>query len=644
MKNKKIISVIQIDSPLYVNTLLNGIANLYSYHDKSSVIVDMRSSKSDVLWSVYGKDNIKYVDEILNLGTNINSQMIRTYLDSKNEILCVRDIDNVFEQQNLNCFFECLSSVYDNVILVIQDKSSESKKIVLEIADIILVSFIKEPTSFENCKNLYLEFSSEKTKELKILPVMFDIETNYDMDNEEYGFIRKDMAVLPLSFKIKQEVLNANFLFNDKSNKFVKALDHLITKIEHYEFKSASPKKDSPSCVCLSGYQELKSKLHKELIVRMQEYAKEQDQAKLRNIIEMQIEGLLRLSDEKISFNDEQKLIKELSDEILGLGILEDFINDNEITEIMVNGCHDIYVEKNGKLQKTEAKFHDENKLRTVIDRIASSVGRHIDEASPIVDARLKDGSRVNAVISPVALNGSVLTIRKFAKHKLSADDIVSFGSASPEMMDFLSQAVKDKKNILISGGTGSGKTTLLNVISSFISDDERIITIEDSAELQLQQNHVVRLETRTKSIEGTSEITIRQLVVNALRMRPDRIIVGECRSGETLDMLQAMNTGHDGSMTTVHSNSCKDAVSRLLVMVIMAGVDLPEKAILSMIYSAVNIIIQIKRFPDGGRKISEISLLQKNDGNLYEIIPVFKYDIEKNYFVKLISSEKGRC
>lgn len=644
MKNKKIISVIQIDSPLYVNTLLNGIASLYSYNEKSTVIVDIRSAKSDMLWSVYGKDNIKYIDEILNLDSNINSQILKTYLDSKNEILCVKDIDSILKKQNLNCFFECLSSIYDNVVVVIQDKSSESKKIVLDISDVVLFSFIKEPTSFENCKNLYMEFASEKTREIKIIPVMFDIETNYDVDGEDYDFIRKDMSALPLSFKIKQAVLNANFLFNDKSNVFVKALEHLIKKIENSSVKSVFVKKESSFCAHQADYGDLKTKLHKELIVRMQEYAKEKDQEKLRRITEMQIEGLLRLNDEKISFDDEQRLIKELSDEVLGLGVLEDFLNNNEITEIMVNGCQNIYIEKNGKLQLTETKFHDENKLRTVIDRIASSVGRHIDEASPIVDARLKDGSRVNAVISPVALNGPVLTIRKFAKHKLSSDDIVSYGSANPEMIDFLKQSVADRKNILISGGTGSGKTTLLNVISSFISDNERIITIEDSAELQLQQDHVVRLETRTKSIEGTSEITIRQLVVNALRMRPDRIIVGECRSGEALDMLQAMNTGHDGSMTTVHSNSCKDAVSRLLVMVIMAGVDLPEKAILSMIYSAVDIIVQIKRFPDGSRKISEISSLQKADNDSYDIIPVFKYDHETSSFKRLIPLPKGSC
>lgn len=642
MKNNKIISIIQIDSPLYVNTLLSGMSNLYSYQDKSTIIVDMRSAKSDILWSVYGKDNIKYIDEILKVGSSINTQMLKTYLDSKSEILCVKDINNILQNTNLNYFFECLSSIYNNIILVIQDKSLECKKFVVEISDIVLFSFIKEPTSFENCKNLYLELTTEKIKELRMLPVMFDIETNYDFDNEDYDFIYKELVVLPLSFKIKQEVLNANFLFNDKSNAFVKALDNLIAKISSCNFNSISEKKDYIPCDPISKYKDLKAKIHKDLIVRMQEYANEKDQQKLRNIAEMQIEGLLKFNEAGLSFIDEQKLIKELSDEILGLGVLEDFLNDNEITEIMVNGCQNIYVEKNGKLQQTETKFQDTNKLKIVIDRIASSVGRHIDEASPIVDARLKDGSRVNAIIAPIALNGPILTIRKFAKHKLSADDIISYGSANIEMINFLTQAVKSKKNILISGGTGTGKTTLLNVISSFISDDERIITIEDSAELQLQQKHVIRLETRTKSIEGTSEITIRQLVVNALRMRPDRIIVGECRAGETLDMLQAMNTGHDGSMTTVHSNSCKDAISRLLVMVIMAGVELPEKSIVSMISSAINIIVQIKRFPDGSRKISEISILQRSSNNLYELAPVFQYDAENNTFKTLLSLEQG--
>ena len=379
----------------------------------------------------------------------------------------------------------------------------------------------------------------------------------------------------------------------------------------------------------------LKEKLHKDLVEEMKEYSDEQDRLALANIIKVKIQELLSVYGIKIGISVQNKISKELIDDIVGFGILEDLLSDEKVTEIMVNGCNNIYIEKNGKIEKTDIKFTNIEKLKTIINRIVAPIGRHVDESSPIVDARLKDGSRVNVVISPIALEGPILTIRKFAKHKLSGQELINYGSLNNEMLKFLESAVANKKNILISGGTGSGKTTLLNIISSFISMKERIVTIEDSAELQLQQEHVIRLESRPKSLEGTSEITIRRLVINSLRMRPDRIIVGECRAGETLDMLQAMNTGHSGSMTTVHSNSCSDAISRLVVMCLMAGFDLPEKSIISMIVSAIDIIIQIKRFPDGSRKISEISLLQNSEESNYKLVPIFVYDEVQKSFVK---------
>ncbi|MBR3653923.1 MAG: CpaF family protein [Elusimicrobia bacterium] len=381
----------------------------------------------------------------------------------------------------------------------------------------------------------------------------------------------------------------------------------------------------------------LKERLHKDLVEKMKEYSNEQDKNVLSNIIKVKIQELLSVYGIKVGVSIQDKISKELIDDIVGLGILEDLLSDESVTEIMVNGCNNIYIEKNGKVEKTDIKFTNVEKLKTVINRIVAPIGRHIDESSPIVDARLKDGSRVNVVISPISLEGPVLTIRKFAKHKLSGRELINYGSLNEEMLNFLETAVSSKKNILISGGTGSGKTTLLNIISSFIGSQERIVTIEDSAELQLQQEHVVRLESRPKSLEGSSEITIRQLVINSLRMRPDRIIVGECRAGETLDMLQAMNTGHSGSMTTVHSNSCSDAISRLVVMCLMAGFELPEKSIISMIVSAIDIIIQIKRFSDGSRKISEISFLQKSENSKYNLVPVFVYDQTRKNFVKKI-------
>lgn len=323
---------------------------------------------------------------------------------------------------------------------------------------------------------------------------------------------------------------------------------------------------------------------------------------------------------------DRAKLAKEVIDEAIGLGPLEDFLAEDSITEIMVNRYDSIYYETHGKLHKSKVTFSSDNAVLSVIERIVSPLGRRIDESSPMVDGRLKDGSRINAIIPPLAINGPCLTIRKFSKKKLSIDDFVQFGSISHEMTLFLEKAVHYRKNIIISGGTGSGKTTFLNVLSDFISHDERIITVEDSAELKLGQPHVVSLEARPPNMEGKGAIGIRDLVKNCLRMRPDRIVVGECRGGETLDMLQAMNTGHDGSLTTVHANSPRDLISRLEVMVMMAGMELPEKAIREQIASAVHVIVQQSRFSDGTRKITHITEITGMETGVVQMQNLFVY------------------
>ncbi len=323
---------------------------------------------------------------------------------------------------------------------------------------------------------------------------------------------------------------------------------------------------------------------------------------------------------------DRKQLLKELIDDTIGLGPLEDLLRDDDITEIMVNGANQIYIEKKGKLHLTDKRFLDEDQLKNVINRIVAPLGRRIDESMPYVDARLKDGSRVNAIIPPISLIGPVITIRKFPKKRMVEEDLINFGSISPQMMEFLKYAVHWRQNIIVSGGTGSGKTTFLNVLSSFISHDERIVTIEDSAELQLNQPHIVRLEARPPNIEGKGAITIRDLVRNALRMRPDRIIIGEVRGGEALDMLQAMNTGHDGSLTTIHANSARDSISRLSTLVLMAGTELPERAVKEQIASAINIIVQQSRFPDGSRKITNISEITGMEGNTIVTHDIFVF------------------
>ena len=305
---------------------------------------------------------------------------------------------------------------------------------------------------------------------------------------------------------------------------------------------------------------------------------------------------------------DENRISQEIYDDVIGLGPIQPLLRDPEISEIMVNSSTQIYVERRGKLTLSQARFRDDEHVLNVINRIVSSIGRRCDESSPLVDARLADGSRVNAVIPPIALKGPSITIRKFSSTPLKIGDLISFNSMSYQMASFLEACVRGKCNIVVAGGTGSGKTTLLNVLSSFIGDGERIVTIEDAAELQLEQNHVVTLEGRPSNIEGKGAITIRDLVKNALRMRPDRIVVGEVRAGETLDMLQAMNTGHDGSLTTVHANSPRDVVSRLETMVMMAGMQLPERAIKEQIVSAIDVVVHQSRLRDGSRKVMNIS------------------------------------
>ncbi len=320
------------------------------------------------------------------------------------------------------------------------------------------------------------------------------------------------------------------------------------------------------------------------------------------------------------------RLLQDTLDEITGYGPLQVLLDDPEITEIMVNGPRKVYVEKNGRLERTKVVFEDNPHILKIIDRIVLPLGRHIDSDSPMVDARLPDGSRVNAVVPPCAVDGASVTIRKFRKEKLSMGQLIEFNSLTQGMADFLRACVLGRLNIIISGGTGSGKTTFLNVLSSFIPEEERIVTIEDAAELQLQQDHVVRLETKLADVEGRGVVSIRELVRNSLRMRPDRIIIGECRGGEALDMLQAMNTGHDGSLTTIHANSPRDALSRLETLVLMAGMDLPIKIVRQQISSAVDVIVQMSRMRDGTRKLTAITEVAGMEGDVVVLSDIFKF------------------
>jgi len=372
---------------------------------------------------------------------------------------------------------------------------------------------------------------------------------------------------------------------------------------------------------------DIKLELHRALLENLNlaalEHASEQDLRSEINEISTEI-----LAEKSIVLNREDRvqLNSELYDEVTGLGPLETLLKDDSVNDILVNGPQQIFVERAGKLQLTDVTFKDEKHLLRIIDKIVSAVGRRVDESNPYVDARLKDGSRFNAMVPPIAVDGSLVSIRKFKKDKLGIDDLVSFGAFSEEMAAYLQAAVATRLNIIVSGGTGSGKTTTLNALSSFIANDERILTIEDTAELQLQQTHVGRMESRPPNVEGKGEVSPRDCLKNALRMRPDRIIVGETRGEEVIDMLQAMNTGHDGSMTTIHANSARDGVSRLENMIAMAGIEMPLKAVRSQISSAVNLIVQASRLQDGSRRMTSITEITGMEGDVISMQEIFRF------------------
>jgi pilus assembly protein CpaF len=359
--------------------------------------------------------------------------------------------------------------------------------------------------------------------------------------------------------------------------------------------------------VVVDPYAELKAKVHHACIAKLGPELFKQDPADLSERVYKAASEELALSGTPLTRDERRELVRQLTDDILGYGPLERLLADDSITEVMANGPDRVYVERAGKIERTDARFVDDAHLMRIIDKIVSQVGRRIDEASPMVDARLPDGSRVNAIVPPLSLTGPTLTIRKFSRDPYTINDLISFGTLSARGAQFLGACVRGKLNMLISGGTGTGKTTTLNAISASIPSDERIVTIEDAAELQLQQEHVITLEARPANIEGKGEIKIRELVRNALRMRPDRIIVGEVRGAETLDMLQAMNTGHEGSLTTIHANSPRDALARLETLVMTAGVELPHRAIREQIASAFDVLVQIQRLVDGTRRITHI-------------------------------------
>jgi len=468
-----------------------------------------------------------------------------------------------------------------------------------------------------------------------------------NIDKPLLGQIPEDLASVqeallagrPVQRNKKLRISNA---LEEVANQILYYMDRLSTDRAHGISKDFLAEADAApevraETINANAVINLKIKVHQRLVreMSMQEFAVTNKLPTGKDLLEMQMRTeavVSKILDEESgdivpSIDAKRTIAKEIIEEALGLGPLERFLAETAVSEIMVNGADQIYIERNGKILLARERFTSEDQLRRIIERIVIQVGRRIDEQSPLVDARLLDGSRVNAVIPPIALDGSKLTIRKFSKKKLGVDDLVKFGSITQQMAQFFKAAILSRKNIVISGGTGSGKTTLLNILSSFIPDDERIVTIEDSAELQLPQEHVARMETRPVNIEGKGEISIRDLVRNSLRMRPDRIIIGECRGGEALDMLQAMNTGHDGSLTTAHANTPRDAVSRLETMCLMSGMDLPMRAIREQISSAVDVIVQQSRLQDGSRKVTHVTEITGMEGEIISMQDLFLFE-----------------
>lgn len=373
---------------------------------------------------------------------------------------------------------------------------------------------------------------------------------------------------------------------------------------------------------------ELKSRIQERLIAELErKKIPVTDDKQVKSVTEDIFQTILAEEAVPLSRSEKQILLDAILSEIMGFGPLDPLLRDDTITEIMVNGPRRVYIERKGKLIRTEVTFQNNEHVMRILERIVAPLGRRLDESSPMVDARLPDGSRVNAVIPPIALNGPTITIRKFSKKPLQIEDLVKYGSMTARTAEFLKGCVEARLNVVVAGGTGSGKTTLLNVLSNFIPDDERIITVENAAELQLNKDHVVTLESKPANIEGKGEVSIRDLVINCLRMRPERIVVGECRGGETLDMLQAMNTGHDGSLTTAHANSPKDTISRIETMCLMAGMDLPLRAIREQIASAVNLIVQQERMKDGSRKVTSITEVDGMEGDVIKMNEIFRFE-----------------
>jgi len=645
------ISIIEPLNPVAQSIIsLNLSISLHNQTKQSVLLYDLTfDARNDIKHFLDIKES-RTIKDIVEILPKVDEKMIFGYL-SEHEcgISVISDLENIYESESIDIeeikkSILLLKNVHKWNVFNVERNFNERFLKILDISDIILIFIEPEERYIKYTKKIldFLKIKNFPLQLLKIISVRYknkDEISKIEIENflgiEVFSKISYNEDFSANSSKdeihlLKQPHSDFSISIKEISNKIIEISKKIKPKtIENCSLESTqSENKEDIKKLRIKIHDKLIKELEKESF-DIKKYEIFRENAEIYNKIEKKLQDIVAEECKNIYSREERtNLVNDILDNVLGLGPIEHLLKDPSISEIMVNGKDKIYIEKNGKILLTDKKFDTDIQLRTVIDRILSPIGRRVDESSPLVDARLKDGSRVNVIIPPVSLTGQCITIRKFTVKKLNISDLVSIGSLTEKMANFLNICVKLKKNIIVVGGTGSGKTTLLNMLSSFIQQNERIITIEDSAELDLNQEHVIRLEARPASIEGTGEITIRRLVINALRMRPDRIIIGECRGPEALDMLQAMNTGHEGSLTTIHANSPRDAILRLTTMVIMAGTELPEKAIKDQILSAIDIIVHVSRLSDGSRKILSISeLIKDRDSSDIKIGYVFTYE-----------------
>ncbi len=608
------------------------------------LLIDFGRPYSADLGYLLNLQDIKKMDSLLPMADKLYPNMLRGYATAHGSgilVLCLGDVLSGIEEkltpEGTARIMACLQSLYDFIIVDMDSKYDSVLEAVFDRSSALIIPVIPDNLSVMQTQNDLRLFQSNNFSRNNIKIVLNRFEKSSTIGPEALAdhLGKAPEAVIPLDPESPSIFAQGTYPEKYPRHQITQAFDQLVYKLVHH-VRDMNPPGHGRILTDKTGALDLdqvKRSVHEKLLESIDfkkldtEVGQDNEKAKeLRKTVSQKISEIID-SDSLIEDRQTRKqVVKEVMQEALGLGPLEDLLDDPGISEIMVNAWNDIYIEKKGRLVRIDKKFFSEQHLLNIIARITAPLGRKVDTSTPMVDARLKDGSRVNAIIPPLAVRGSCLTIRKFPEDLIGIPELLSFGTVNKQIVDFLTAAVKAKLNILISGGTGSGKTTLLNILSSCIPEDDRIITIEDAAELSLRQPHVVTLESRPPNIEGKGEVVIRDLVRNSLRMRPDRIVVGECRGAEALDMLQAMNTGHDGSLTTIHSNSCREAISRLETLVLYAGFELPIRAIKEQIVGAIDLIVQISRFKDGSRKVIQVSEVDGMQGDVITLGDIFVY------------------